>query len=364
MVERVDQRHEHVRQLRTAFLARLRLLVEHHQREHGEHREPASLGGLRGEEGGEGGAGGQSLREQVLLRPRVVGEAAGEHARAHHVERPHQAFLRDLVQVAGECFPHQLERGVVLLPLALSGARRRGVLQQAQLVVAPLAQKVELFRELVDVHAERRRLAQAPLVQQVEGHLHGPLVLFRELRPQLVRAEVGERELGVVHEHQARLARQLHEHVAGVDGRGRLDASVPHHLVVHVPEVRHLHVRGLDALRLAPSRTQPAARPRRRRTPTSARLASPPRAAVRRVDRVLVVPSGRAGRGAIAKPRPRAGDRRAGHQRRRHHVRGESAARESRGARRSPSKDAAGKPARVMPIGSFGTPSRCAGKSL
>mmetsp|Transcript_9815 Transcript_9815/g.41207 ORF Transcript_9815/g.41207 Transcript_9815/m.41207 type:complete len:286 (+) Transcript_9815:723-1580(+) len=197
-----------------------------------------------------------ALGSRFFFPPRLVGEASGKHAAPHHVQRPHQVFFRHrgVLQGFRRVFPHQLERGVVLLPLALRSARHRGVLQQAQLVVAPLAQKVELFRELVDVRAEGRRLAQAPLVQQVQGNLHGPFVLLRELRPQLVRAELGERELGVVHEDQARLARQLHEHVPGVDGRGGLDASVPHHLVVHVPEVRHLHVRGLDVLRLAPRR--------------------------------------------------------------------------------------------------------------
>ena len=49
---------------------------------------------LRRQERREGGAGGESPREQVLLRPRVVGDHARSTHAPHHVQRPHQALLR------------------------------------------------------------------------------------------------------------------------------------------------------------------------------------------------------------------------------------------------------------------------------
>ena len=90
------------------------------------------------------------------------------------------------------------------------------------------------------------------LTQQVEGHADGPFVLLHELGPELVGAEVGERELGVVGEHEARFPRQLTEHVALVHPPHRFHAAIPHHGVVNVTEVRHLNVLRLDAALLPP----------------------------------------------------------------------------------------------------------------
>ena len=225
-----DQRHEHVRQLRTASSPGSGSL-SNTTSEHGEHREPLPLLRLRRQER-------PNVPRRALgagfSRPRVVERPENRPA---PVQRPHRLLRhRGACNVAGECpAPARTRRRPPSFPQRRAPPREQ---------LRSCRRSTGCSRTVSELVDDTRNGDARPGSARAAGSGHLLAHLFCSVASPTARScKIRGKELGVVHEHQHHREAAPRAH-PGVDGRGGLDASAPHHLVVHVPEVRHLHIRG------------------------------------------------------------------------------------------------------------------------